>query len=62
MALPTSSTALVEEELLPDYRAEDFYPVRIGHVYNDKYRIVAKLGFGRSSTVWLARLESRWRW
>lgn len=52
----------IEEELLPDYAADDFYPVTIGDVYNGKYKIVAKLGFGRASTVWLARIEHWWNW
>ncbi|KAI9042672.1 uncharacterized protein KD926_005278 [Aspergillus affinis] len=46
---------LVEEEELPDYRAERFYPVRLGEVLQNRYQIIAKLGFGTSSTVWLAR-------
>lgn len=53
---------LIEEELLLDYAEEDFYPVKVGDVYNNKYRIVAKLGFGRASTVWLARVEGWRRW
>ncbi|POR35272.1 Uncharacterized protein TPAR_04552 [Tolypocladium paradoxum] len=44
-----------EEEELPSYRAENFYPVQIGHVFNSRYRVVAKLGFGAGSTVWLCR-------
>jgi serine/threonine protein kinase len=31
------------------------YPIRIGDVLNGTYRIVHKLGYGESSTVWLAR-------
>ncbi|RSL51812.1 hypothetical protein CEP54_011231 [Fusarium duplospermum] len=45
----------IEEELLPDYIATRYYPVRIGEVLMDRYQIVGKLGFGASSTVWLAR-------
>ncbi|UNI16418.1 hypothetical protein JDV02_002851 [Purpureocillium takamizusanense] len=45
----------IEEELLPDYVASRYYPVRIGEVLRDRYQIVGKLGFGASSTVWLAR-------
>jgi len=45
----------VEEELIPKYTASHYYPVRIGEVLRDRYQIVGKLGFGRSSTVWLAR-------
>lgn len=45
----------IEEELFPDYRASRYYPVQIGEVLKDRYQIVGKLGFGTSSTVWLAR-------
>ncbi|KAK2871640.1 hypothetical protein FQN49_002976 [Arthroderma sp. PD_2] len=59
--LPTSgfqtieSDRLVEEEELPDYKADRFYPVRLGDVFDDRYQVIAKLGFGSSSTIWLAR-------
>lgn len=46
---------MVEEELLPGYRASRYYPVRISEVLQDRDQIVGKLGFGASSTVWLAR-------
>jgi hypothetical protein len=49
------SDELIEEERLPDYDATDFYPIKIGDVFNSKYHTVAKLGFGRGSTVWLAK-------
>ncbi|KAJ4326722.1 hypothetical protein N0V84_002838 [Fusarium piperis] len=45
----------VEEEELPDYVAERFYPVRLGEVFHGRYQAVTKLGFGSSSTIWLAR-------
>lgn len=45
----------IEEELLPDYIASRYYPVYIGEILKDRYQIVGKLGFGASSTVWLAR-------
>ena len=46
---------LIEEELLPNYKAEKFYPVRIGEVFNQRYQVVGKLGYGSSATVWLCR-------
>ncbi|KAG7100671.1 Serine/threonine-protein kinase SRPK like [Verticillium longisporum] len=50
----------VEEELFKDYEASRYYPAIIGQVIKDRYQIVGKLGFGASSTVWLARdLEGR---
>ncbi|RDL42459.1 uncharacterized protein BP5553_02438 [Venustampulla echinocandica] len=45
----------VEEGELPDYRVDRFYPVRLGEVFQDRYQVIAKLGFGSSSTIWLAR-------
>ncbi|KAJ5121022.1 uncharacterized protein N7515_008983, partial [Penicillium bovifimosum] len=45
----------VEEEELPDDRADRFYPVHLGEVFKDRYQAIAKLGFGSSSTTWLAR-------
>ncbi|KAI0344763.1 kinase domain protein [Trametopsis cervina] len=45
----------IEEETWPWYRPEDFYPVRIGEVFNSRYQIVGKLGYGGYGTVWLCR-------
>lgn len=42
-----------EEEDLPNYKAERYYPVRIGEVFQERYQIVGKLGFGGGSTVWV---------
>ncbi|TQN64388.1 Serine/threonine-protein kinase SRPK, partial [Colletotrichum shisoi] len=46
---------LVEEETMPEYNPAHFYPVRLGEVFNDRFQTVAKLGYGSSSTIWLAR-------
>jgi serine/threonine-protein kinase SRPK3 len=45
----------IEEETMPDYIASRYYPVKIGEIFKDQYQIIRKLGFGASSTVWLAR-------
>lgn len=45
----------VEEETIPDYVASRYYPVRLGEIVRERYQIVGKLGFGTTSTVWLAR-------
>jgi serine/threonine-protein kinase SRPK3 len=45
----------IEEEDVPSYIPEDYYPVYIGEVFNSRYQIVTKLGFGVNSTVWLCR-------
>ncbi|KAI1178987.1 kinase-like protein [Nemania sp. FL0916] len=44
-----------EEETLPFYRKEEYYPMHIGQVVHGHYQVVSKLGFGTTSTVWLAR-------
>ncbi|KAI1905611.1 hypothetical protein LOZ52_006768 [Ophidiomyces ophidiicola] len=45
----------IEEELLPTYKAEKYFPAEIGQVLKDRYQIIGKLGYGGSSTVWLSR-------
>lgn len=51
--LPTDAN--FKEEKLIGYKAEAFYPVLLGEVFNSRYQTVAKLGFGTASTVWLRR-------
>jgi serine/threonine-protein kinase SRPK3 len=45
----------LEEETWSWYEPEEYYPVRIGEVFKDRYQVVGKLGFGSVSTVWLCR-------
>lgn len=42
----------VEEK---NFGIEKYYPVLIGDILSSRYCIVGKLGFGISSTVWLAQ-------
>jgi hypothetical protein len=44
-----------EEETNLSYKAERFYPVHLGEVFESRYQVVAKLGYGTISTVWLCR-------
>lgn len=55
-----------DEEDVADYRqgtpplcvahhVGGYHPVEIGDLFNKKYQIVAKLGWGHFSTVWLAK-------
>ncbi|KAJ8183888.1 hypothetical protein LV157_005836 [Aspergillus fumigatus] len=53
---------LVEEEHTPHYKSQHFYPVRLYEILDNRYQIVAKIGWGTSSTVWLARDLHQWRW
>ncbi|MCJ1401818.1 hypothetical protein MMC11_005035 [Xylographa trunciseda] len=45
----------MEEELLPHYNARHFFPVEPGKVFGKRYKMIAKLGYGSGSTIWLAR-------
>lgn len=49
------ATQKIEEEELPSYVPEDYYPVDMGEVFGSRYQVVTKLGFGVNSTVWLCR-------
>ncbi|KAI5203990.1 protein kinase [Aureobasidium subglaciale] len=46
---------ILEEEEVPGYNAQDFYPVQLGDVFHSRYRVLAKLGFGTASTIWLSK-------
>jgi serine/threonine-protein kinase SRPK3 len=45
----------LEEEKTPYYNPNRFYPARLGEVLQDRYQLATKLGYGSSSTVWLAK-------
>lgn len=49
----------VEEEGLEEgfgaYGLGGFHPVYIRDVYNDRYEIMRKIGYGQYSTVWLVK-------
>ncbi|TAQ87688.1 hypothetical protein B7494_g3996 [Chlorociboria aeruginascens] len=51
-----------EEERIPGYNPKNFFPVNPGDLLNNRYRIVAKIGWGTTSTVWLAQDIHRRRW
>ncbi|KAH7085434.1 kinase domain-containing protein [Paraphoma chrysanthemicola] len=50
-----SDAVVLEEEQLEEFQRGVYYPVNIGDVFASKYQVVGKLGFGVTSTVWLAR-------
>lgn len=45
----------IEEETFAWYDPKYFYPVRIGEVFQSRYQVIGKLGYGSYSTVWLCR-------
>lgn len=49
------STEKLEEETLSWYTPDSFYPVKIGEVFQSRYQVIGKLGYGGYSTVWLCR-------
>jgi hypothetical protein len=49
-----SDAEVLEEERFERFRNGQHYPVNIGDVFASKYQVVGKLGFGVTSTVWLA--------
>lgn len=53
VSIPASQK--VEEETIPGHSKTRYYPVRIGQIFRNRYQVVGKLGFGTTSTVWLAR-------
>jgi hypothetical protein len=46
---------VVEEEKVRGYKAEHYYPVHVGEVFQDRYSVISKIGYGSASTVWLCR-------
>ncbi|KAI3112896.1 hypothetical protein CBS147333_3404 [Penicillium roqueforti] len=66
MHFPTSgfetirSSEVLDEERFEQFKQGQYYPADIGDIFSSKYQVVGKLGFGTTSTVWLARdLEAR---
>ncbi|EHK98032.1 putative Serine/threonine-protein kinase SRPK2 [Glarea lozoyensis 74030] len=57
MLTPPASPAFQFEEGHAVYQKDGFHPVNIGEVYNGKYKVLRKLGYGNYSTVWLVQNE-----
>lgn len=53
---------LGDTEDLERYAPGGLHPVSLGDVYDERYRVVHKLGAGGFSTVWLARDEAEQKW
>ncbi|GES62986.1 kinase-like protein [Aspergillus terreus] len=52
---PLPPGKLIDEEISPLYNSQYFYPAKPGEVLGDRYQTLVKVGWGVSSTVWLAR-------
>ncbi|PYI29933.1 kinase-like protein [Aspergillus indologenus CBS 114.80] len=52
---PLPPGILIDEEISPFYNSNHFYPAKPGETLNDRYQTLVKVGWGVSSTVWLAR-------
>lgn len=50
-----NSSETLEEEDLPGYSPHHYFPVKIADVYDERYQMLSKLGYGVTSTVWLCR-------
>uniref|UniRef100_A0A1A9ZQZ2 non-specific serine/threonine protein kinase n=1 Tax=Glossina pallidipes TaxID=7398 RepID=A0A1A9ZQZ2_GLOPL len=44
-----------EQESVNEYRRGGYHPVLIGDVFQNRFRVVRKVGWGNFSTVWLCR-------
>ncbi|KAJ5934499.1 protein kinase domain protein [Penicillium verhagenii] len=55
VSLPVEIPTSIDEETLPHYDAKQCYPVHIGDLFNDRYRVTGKLGYGAYSTSWLCQ-------
>lgn len=44
-----------DDEGADGYRKGGYHPVTLGEVYNGRYHVIAKLGWGHFSTVWLCQ-------
>ena len=54
-----SDIGKLEEENWAWFKKGLFYPVRIGEVFQSRYQVLGKLGYGSRSTAWLCR-DLRW--
>lgn len=59
MAQTQSNLSSFSEEDLHQYRKGGYHPVSLGEVFDDRYEVVRKLGFGQNATVWLA-FDKKW--
>ena len=51
----SAEEAVEEEKFYYEEIPHRYYPVRLGDTFNDRYEVLLKLGYGTTSTVWLAQ-------
>lgn len=49
------SATKVEEERMPAYDRGLYFSVKLGDIFQARYQVISKLGFGANSTVWFCR-------
>ena len=49
-----NDSEVLDEEQFEGFKTRRYYPVKIGDIFASKYQVIGKLGFGVTSTVWLA--------
>lgn len=42
------------------YRPGGFHPVYIGDLFNNRFKVLNKIGYGQYSTVWLVKETQAW--
>ncbi|GKT52434.1 start control protein cdc10 [Colletotrichum spaethianum] len=52
----------LEEQGFAWYNPDKWYPVEIGQIFESRYQVLLKLGFGSASTVWLCRDLNSTKW
>ena len=52
---PPPARDVIDEEALPGYETTAYYPATVGDILHSRYRVLGKLGYGASATVWLCR-------
>ena len=50
-----TKTRKLDEECLLHYKTSHFYPVYLRNIFDSRYQVLSKLGYGSCSTVWLSR-------
>ena len=46
---------LEEEQFAYEEIPDRYYPTHLGDIFHNRYQILLKLGYGTTSTVWLAQ-------